>query len=167
MLSRCAEVLGKTGSCCGKYDCAQKLLSAVHSSSSFFHKSFGSACWVQLICHVYPGLLQDFLFGLVVYTESVPDEKLLLWNQSSQTFPLSSFRAFSFDTDPHRLWPLWPGSRAPKVLLRKRLQILLSALTQLIKIYPLCSQPQKHFLHPLSLNKHSPWWCVALVRACL
>lgn len=44
-----------------------------------------------------------FFSGLVVGTESSVDEASLLWNQSSETFPLRSSGAFSFATDPHRL----------------------------------------------------------------
>lgn len=86
-----------------------------------------------------------FFSGLVVHTESLLDETSLLWNQSSEAFPLRSSGAFSFATDPYRLGavPFLSNFGLGHVP-----QILLSALAELIKTYPLCSQPQKHFLHP-------------------
>lgn len=95
MLCRCAEVLGKTGSCCGKYDCALLLMAAQFLAHPLTRALEDSAEYNSFASLIHC-LLQD-VSCLVVDTESSLDKKFI------SAFPLSGFGAFSFDADPYRL----------------------------------------------------------------
>lgn len=169
MLSRCAAVLGNTGSCCGKYDCAHLLLTA----AQFFAHPFTRALELSAEYNSF-ALLIHCLLSCSLHRIIAGQETLVVGPVIS-AFPLGGFRAFSFEADPHRLWA-GPFFFSPTLVWvtccrntpqKEATDTAVSPETAYKKTDPLCSQPQKHFGHPLTLNKHSPWWCVALVRACL
>lgn len=98
MLSRCAAVLGNTGSCCGKYDCAHLLLTA----AQFFAHPFTRALELSAEYNSF-ALLIHCLLSCSLHRIIAGQETLVVGPVIS-AFPLGGFRAFSFEADPHRLW---------------------------------------------------------------
>lgn len=166
MLSRCAGVLGNAGSRSGKYDCAHLVLTAVRVLAHPFTRASEVPAEYNLVALLIHCLLSDLFFLSCSPHRTIAEREILVAGPIVPTTPLSGFGAFFHLTQILTDYEQGRFSfdfSLGHVLQKYSSETLLSALAQLIKkkkkkkACPLCSRPQKHFLHPLTLNKQSPW----------